>query len=47
MKRNTTILVTVHGSHLYGLNHSDSDLDLFRPERAQPSSTGRRELLSR
>lgn len=24
------ILATIHGSHLYGLNHSDSDLDLFR-----------------
>lgn len=30
MKPDTTILVTVHGSHLYGLNRSDSDLDLFR-----------------
>lgn len=26
----TTILETIHGSHLYGLNHSDSDLDYFR-----------------
>jgi len=26
----TTILETVHGSHLYGLNHSDSDRDIFR-----------------
>lgn len=25
-----TILVTTHGSHLYGLNHDDSDLDFFR-----------------
>lgn len=25
-----TILETVHGSHLYGLNHSDSDRDIFR-----------------
>lgn len=25
-----TILVTVHGSHLYGLNHSESDVDFFR-----------------
>jgi hypothetical protein len=25
-----TILVTIHGSHLYGLNHSESDLDFFR-----------------
>lgn len=25
-----TILETVHGSHLYGLNHSDSDRDFFR-----------------
>ena len=30
MKPNTTILVTIHGSHLYGLNHSNSDLDIFR-----------------
>jgi hypothetical protein len=28
-----TILETVHGSHLYGLNHSNSDLDLFRVVR--------------
>jgi hypothetical protein len=26
----TTILETIHGSHLYGLNHADSDLDVFR-----------------
>jgi hypothetical protein len=26
----TTILETVHGSHLYGLNHSGSDRDFFR-----------------
>lgn len=25
-----TILVTIHGSHLYGLNHSESDVDFFR-----------------
>ena len=25
----TTILETVHGSHLYRLNHADSDLDYF------------------
>lgn len=25
-----TILETIHGSHLYGLNHSGSDLDTFR-----------------
>ena len=25
-----TILKTVHGSYLYGLNHSDSDRDFFR-----------------
>ena len=30
MKADTTILVTIHGSHLYGLNHADSDLDFFR-----------------
>lgn len=26
----TTILETIHGSHLYGLNHADSDRDTFR-----------------
>lgn len=25
-----TILITAHGSHLYGLAHSESDLDFFR-----------------
>jgi hypothetical protein len=30
MKPDTTILVTFHGSHLYGLNKPDSDLDIFR-----------------
>jgi hypothetical protein len=30
MNDNATILVTVHGSHLYGMNRPDSDLDLFR-----------------
>ena len=26
----TTVLVTIHGSHLYGLAHAESDLDFFR-----------------
>lgn len=30
MEPSTTILVTVHGSHLYGLDHSKSDVDFFR-----------------
>lgn len=30
---NHTILETVHGSHLYGMNHADSDLDIFRVVR--------------
>ena len=30
MNTSPTILITIHGSHLYGLNHSSSDLDFFR-----------------
>lgn len=30
MDPDTTILVTIHGSRLYGLDHSDSDTDIFR-----------------
>ena len=30
MKPEETILVTIHGSHLYGLHKPDSDLDMFR-----------------
>lgn len=26
----TVILETIHGSHLYGMNHADSDRDIFR-----------------
>lgn len=38
MNAPSTILVTIHGSHLYGLNHSDSDLDFFRVvENAGPA----------
>lgn len=36
MKPDTTILVTIHGSHLYGLNHADSDLDFFRVVASRP-----------
>jgi hypothetical protein len=36
-----TILETVHGSHLYGLNHSDSDRDFFQvvPGNARTKQT--------
>lgn len=30
MRNGETVLVTVHGSHLYGLAKPDSDVDLFR-----------------
>ncbi|MBC9704246.1 MAG: nucleotidyltransferase domain-containing protein [Enterococcus sp.] len=26
----STLLLTIHGSHLYGLNHADSDMDFYR-----------------
>lgn len=36
-----TILVTIHGSHLYGLNHSESDVDFFRVVESKRRPTHR------
>lgn len=33
------ILETIHGSHLYGLNHPDSDRDVFRVVESQSRTT--------
>jgi hypothetical protein len=41
MKPDTTILVTIHGSHLYGLNHSDSDVDFYRVVASRSSGLHR------
>lgn len=36
MKTSETLLLTVHGSHLYGLNHAGSDEDFYRVVSTPP-----------
>lgn len=36
MDTNQTLLLTVHGSHLYGLNHENSDMDFYRVIAKEP-----------
>lgn len=36
MNMDETILLVLHGSHLYGLNHADSDTDYYRVVSTQP-----------
>jgi len=37
METPETLLLTVHGSHLYGLNHAESDMDFYRVVSTPPS----------
>lgn len=36
MTTSDTLLLTVHGSHLYGLNHAESDMDFYRVVSTPP-----------